>query len=165
MASSELGSMGGLSETTYKYESQKEDLELPIFDFVTIARATNNFSPKNKIGEGGFGSVYKGILEDGQEIAVKRLSKSSRQGDNELLGYMSPEYAIDGVYSIKSDVFSFGVLLLEMISGKRNRGFSHPDHQLNLVGHVYYVCNKVQKTGQYFKCCVDAKFRRSIASA
>ena len=51
-------------------------------------------------------------------------------------GYMSPEYAIDGLYSTKSDVFSFGVLLLEIVSGKRNRGFSHPDHSLNLLGHV-----------------------------
>ncbi|WRX28354.1 Serine-threonine/tyrosine-protein kinase [Theobroma cacao] len=50
-------------------------------------------------------------------------------------GYMSPEYAIDGLYSIKSDVFSFGVLVLEIVSGKRNRGFSHPDHHHNLLGH------------------------------
>ena len=49
---------------------------------------------------------------------------------------MSPEYAIGGVYSIKSDVFSFGVLVLEIVSGKRNRGFSHPDNSLNLLGHV-----------------------------
>lgn len=49
---------------------------------------------------------------------------------------MSPEYASEGLYSTKSDVFSFGVLVLEIISGKRNRGFSHPDHDLNLLGHV-----------------------------
>jgi hypothetical protein len=49
---------------------------------------------------------------------------------------MSPEYAIDGLFSIKSDVFSFGVLVLEIVSGKRNRGFNHPGHQLNLLGHV-----------------------------
>jgi hypothetical protein len=49
---------------------------------------------------------------------------------------MSPEYAIDGLFSIKSDVFSFGVLVLEIVSGKRNRGFHHPGHQLNLLGHV-----------------------------
>ena len=51
-------------------------------------------------------------------------------------GYMSPEYASDGVYSVKSDVFSFGVLMLEIVSGKRNRGFNHPDHCFNLLGHV-----------------------------
>lgn len=49
---------------------------------------------------------------------------------------MSPEYAIDGLFSVKSDVFSFGVLVLEIVSGKRNRRFSHPDHKLNLLGHV-----------------------------
>jgi serine/threonine protein kinase len=51
-------------------------------------------------------------------------------------GYMSPEYAIDGQFSVKSDVFSFGVLLLEIVSGKRNREFYHPDHDFNLLGHV-----------------------------
>lgn len=51
-------------------------------------------------------------------------------------GYMSPEYAIDGLFSVKSDVFSFGVLVLEIVNGKRNRKFSHPDHKLNLLGHV-----------------------------
>ena len=49
---------------------------------------------------------------------------------------MSPEYASEGLYSTKSDVFSFGVLVLEIVSGKRNRGFNHPDHDLNLLGHV-----------------------------
>ncbi len=49
---------------------------------------------------------------------------------------MSPEYAVHGQYSIKSDVFSFGVLILEIVSGKKNRGFCHPEHDLNLLGHV-----------------------------
>ncbi|XP_076902541.1 G-type lectin S-receptor-like serine/threonine-protein kinase B120 [Bidens hawaiensis] len=61
-----------------------EDLELPLFGFSTLVKATNNFSMNNKLGEGGFGPVYKGILEDGQEIAVKRLAKSSTQGLNEF---------------------------------------------------------------------------------
>lgn len=49
---------------------------------------------------------------------------------------MPPEYAIDGHFSLKSDVFSFGVIVLEIVSGKKNRGFFHPDHKLNLLGHV-----------------------------
>lgn len=59
-------------------------MELPIFDLSTIAHATDNFSSRNKLGEGGFGPVFKGILKEGQEIAVKRLSKSSGQGLNEF---------------------------------------------------------------------------------
>ncbi|CAL5341854.1 unnamed protein product [Camellia sinensis] len=51
-------------------------------------------------------------------------------------GYMSPEYVVNGLFSTKSDVFSFGVLVLEIVSGKRNRGFFHPDHHLNLLGHA-----------------------------
>ncbi|CAI9756892.1 unnamed protein product [Fraxinus pennsylvanica] len=54
-------------------------------------------------------------------------------------GYMSPEYAIDGHFSVKSDVFSFGVLVLEIVSGKRNRGFSHKDHHHNLLGHAWML--------------------------
>lgn len=49
---------------------------------------------------------------------------------------MSPEYTVDGVFSVKSDVFSFGVLVLEIVSGKKNRGFIHADHHHNLLGHV-----------------------------
>ncbi|XP_030928870.1 G-type lectin S-receptor-like serine/threonine-protein kinase At4g27290 isoform X3 [Quercus lobata] len=59
---------------------RKEDIELPIFDLTAIANATDNFSNNNKLGEGGFGSVYKGTLLEGEEIAVKRLSKNSGQG-------------------------------------------------------------------------------------
>ncbi|CAN1347413.1 G-type lectin S-receptor-like serine/threonine-protein kinase At4g27290 [Linum perenne] len=193
-------------------EFDKEDLELPLFDLTTITSATNSFSPNNILGQGGFGTVYKGTLRDGIEIAVKRLSSDSKQGADEFkneainiaklqhrnlvrllgccvqrgermllyefmpnrsldvfifdmnpkisdfglaktfvgntiqgntrnvvgtYGYMSPEYAIDGIYSIKSDVFSFGVMVLEVVSGERNRGFSRPDHQLNLLGHAW----------------------------
>lgn len=59
--------------------------ELLIFDFVTLATATNNFHLSNKLGHGGFGTVYKGKLQDGQEIAVKRLSRASRQGLEEFM--------------------------------------------------------------------------------
>ncbi|CAM8998630.1 unnamed protein product [Rhodiola kirilowii] len=53
-------------------------------DFGTVKVATNNFSNDNKLGQGGFGSVYKGKLADGQEIAVKRLVTGSGQGDLEF---------------------------------------------------------------------------------
>ncbi|KAL3522119.1 hypothetical protein ACH5RR_014953 [Cinchona calisaya] len=52
-------------------------------------------------------------------------------------GYMAPEYVTNGLYAMKSDVFSFGVLLLEIVSGRRNRNFSHPDHDLNFLGHAW----------------------------
>ncbi|KAF8119066.1 hypothetical protein N665_0001s0122 [Sinapis alba] len=238
-----------------------EDLELPLMDFEAIAFATNNFSNTNKLGQGGFGIVYKGRLLDGKEIAVKRLSKMSLQGTNEFknevrliarlqhinlvrllgccvdkgekmliyeylenlsldshlfdksrrsnlnwqlrfdiangiargllylhqdsrfriihrdlkvsnvlldknmipkisdfgmarifrrdeteantrkvvgtYGYMSPEYAMNGIFSVKSDVFSFGVLLLEIISGKRSTGFYNSSGDISLLGCVW----------------------------
>ena len=50
---------------------------------------------------------------------------------------MSPEYALDRIFSVKSDVYNFGVLVMEIVSsGKKNRLFSHPDHSFNLLGHV-----------------------------
>ncbi|XP_076933209.1 cysteine-rich receptor-like protein kinase 26 [Bidens hawaiensis] len=54
------------------------------YDFEVVKVATNDFSDDNKLGEGGFGSVYKGSLHNGQEIAVKRLSKDSGQGEIEF---------------------------------------------------------------------------------
>ncbi|KAK6134491.1 hypothetical protein DH2020_031773 [Rehmannia glutinosa] len=87
--------------------SDQKDSELPLFKLSTILKATNYFSIDNKLGEGV------------------------------TFGYMSPEYAVDGLFSVKSDVFSFGTLVLEIVSGKRNRGFSHSDHHLNLLGHAW----------------------------
>ncbi|KAF3447843.1 hypothetical protein FNV43_RR08549 [Rhamnella rubrinervis] len=243
-----------------------DDLEndgqnLKMYSFACILEATSNFSLETKLGEGGFGPVYKGKLPEGQEIAVKRLSRTSGQGlvefKNELIliaklqhtnlvrllgccihreekiliyeylpnksldsflfdpskkelldwtkrvniiegiaqgllylhrysrlriihrdlkasnilldenmnpkisdfgmarifkqnevdaitkrivgtyGYMSPEYALKGVFSVKSDVFSFGVLLLEIVCGRKNNSFYDLDEPLNLVGHAW----------------------------
>ncbi|KAJ1441971.1 S-locus glycoprotein domain [Sesbania bispinosa] len=186
-------------------EIHLDELDLPLFDLLTITTATHNFSLNNKIGQGGFGPVYKGKLADGQEIAVKRLSSSSGQGISEFFtevkliaklqhrnlvkllgccirgeekllvyefmangsldsfifdfgmarscggdqiegntnkivgtyGYMAPEYAVDGLFSIKSDVFSFGILLLEIICGNKNRALCHRNQTLNLVGYAW----------------------------
>ncbi|XP_015581758.3 G-type lectin S-receptor-like serine/threonine-protein kinase At1g11410 [Ricinus communis] len=235
--------------------------DLVLFKLSTILVATDNFSPVNKIGQGGFGTVYKGQLSNGKEIAIKRMSKTSMQGIEELknevmliaklqhrnlvkllgccverneqmliyeylanksldtflfderkrsliswetrfniivgiargilylhqdsrltvihrdlkssnilldadmkpkisdfgmarlfksdelqgetnrvvgtYGYMSPEYAVFGKYSVKSDIFSFGIILLEIISGKKTNGFTQKDASLNLIGQVW----------------------------
>ncbi|KAJ3674888.1 hypothetical protein LUZ60_005504 [Juncus effusus] len=58
--------------------------EYQVFDLIALKNATDNFSETNKLGKGGFGPVYKGILSDGQEIAVKLLSESSAQGTKEF---------------------------------------------------------------------------------
>ncbi|KAL2931212.1 Cysteine-rich receptor-like protein kinase 25 [Bienertia sinuspersici] len=60
--------------------SDIETMDSLKFQFSKIRSATNNFSEDKKLGEGGFGEVFKGKLESGQEIAVKRLSTNSRQG-------------------------------------------------------------------------------------
>ncbi|PPS13803.1 hypothetical protein GOBAR_AA06765 [Gossypium barbadense] len=236
--------------------------ELPIFNFSTVAAATNNFCEENKLGQGGFGAVYKGKLPGGQEIAVKRLSRQSGQGleefKNEIIllaklqhrnlvrllgctiqgeekmliyeympnksldnflfakqaeldwrtrvgiiegiargllylhrdsrlriihrdlkasnilldaemnpkisdfgmarifggnqneantvrvvgtyGYMSPEYAMEGLFSIKSDVYSFGVLLLEIVSGRRNTSFRSSEYT-SLIAYAWQLWN------------------------
>ncbi|XVE96001.1 hypothetical protein REPUB_Repub02eG0184000 [Reevesia pubescens] len=65
-------------------EEREKEMQLPIYSFGTIENTINNFCIKNKLGEGGFGPVYKGTLIEGQGVAVKRLSKNSEQGLNEL---------------------------------------------------------------------------------
>ncbi|GLJ11974.1 hypothetical protein SUGI_0181290 [Cryptomeria japonica] len=233
--------------------SQQEQI---IFEFKTLKLATKNFHDDNKVGEGGFGPVYKGILLDGRQIAVKKLSLNSKQGKNEFLnevkivakiqhrnlvkllgcctfrtekllvyeympnnslekmlfdakkrqmldwskryniiigvargllylhedsqpriihrdikasnilldenlnpkisdfgmarlvgenttqinariagtyGYMAPEYALRGELSIKVDIFSFGVLLLEILSGRKNTDISLPSNMQILL--------------------------------
>ncbi|KAL8506066.1 hypothetical protein ACS0TY_017068 [Phlomoides rotata] len=262
------------------YAESHDDLELPLFPLSTITKATDNFSNNNKLGEGGFGPVYKGVLEVGQEIAVKCLARTSHQGveefKNEVIciaklqhrnlvkllgwcthgeelmlvyeyvpnksldlilfdhvkstlldwptrfniitsiarglmylhqdsrlrvihrdlkasnilldsdmnpkisdfglartlggdeigdktrrvvgtyGYMSPEYATHGLFSVKSDVFSFGVIVLEVVTGKRNRVFSHNDHHLDLLGHAWILYREGRSSE-----LVDSCFRNS----
>ncbi|KAK7842557.1 cysteine-rich receptor-like protein kinase 25 [Quercus suber] len=84
--------------------------ELPFIDLATIRSATDEFSDSNKLGQGGFGTV----------------------------GYMAPEYAMEGLFSVKSDVFSFGVILLEIISRKRNNRFYLTQHAPTLLAYVHF---------------------------
>ncbi|KAM7493127.1 hypothetical protein LguiB_027736 [Lonicera macranthoides] len=151
------------------------DVQSLQFDLGIIQAATNNFSNENKIGQGRFGMVYKGILANGQEKAVKRLSKSSRQGELEfknevvlvaklrnrnlvrLLGFclkgeekiLVYEYvhnkSLDYFlfvcnawhFSVGSDVFSFGILVFEIISGKKNSCFHPLIHSENFLTHAW----------------------------
>ena len=54
-------------------------------------------------------------------------------------GYMSFEYAMEGVFSIKSDVYNFGVLMLEIVCSRKNNSFYNDEHALNLVGYVHIL--------------------------
>ncbi|KAL5548121.1 hypothetical protein UlMin_003352 [Ulmus minor] len=72
------------SRRKVRVQKKDEDIELPLLALDTIVSTTNNFSPANMIGEGGFGPVYKGKLSTGQDIAIKRLSKNSGQGLKEF---------------------------------------------------------------------------------
>ncbi|XP_008802319.2 cold-responsive protein kinase 1-like [Phoenix dactylifera] len=67
--------MGGLSF----------DKKVRCFSYIELKSATDNFHPSNKIGRGGFGTVYKGILRNGEAVAIKLLSAESRQGVKEFL--------------------------------------------------------------------------------
>ncbi|KAH9651041.1 G-type lectin S-receptor-like serine/threonine-protein kinase [Citrus sinensis] len=222
---------------------KSRDSLLPFFSLASVSAATNNFGVENKLGEGGFGPVYKsgqGLEEFKNEIKltaklqhrnlVRLLGCCVEQGENVLIyeylpnksldsflfdttkegllgwgaririiegiaqgllylhqysrlrvihrdlkpsnilldsnmipkisdfglarmfggdelqsntkrivgtyGYMSPEYAIHGFFSIKSDVFSFGVLLLETLSSKRSTRFFNTN-SLTLLGHAW----------------------------
>ncbi|XP_019198423.1 PREDICTED: probable leucine-rich repeat receptor-like serine/threonine-protein kinase At3g14840 [Ipomoea nil] len=72
-------------KTSPRKELRNFDLRIGLFSFTQIRVATNNFDASNKIGEGGFGPVYKGTLLDGTVIAVKQLSSKSSQGNREFL--------------------------------------------------------------------------------
>ncbi|XP_021800744.1 probable LRR receptor-like serine/threonine-protein kinase At1g29720 isoform X2 [Prunus avium] len=85
----DIASCRGMS---YLHENKPEaiihrDLE-PSPCLKQLKAATNDFNSANKIGEGGFGPVYKGQLPDGTVIAVKQLSSKSRQGNREFLNEM-----------------------------------------------------------------------------
>ncbi|KAL0914451.1 hypothetical protein M5K25_014799 [Dendrobium thyrsiflorum] len=73
-----------------KDESDEEVLQnVKIYSYKVLRKATDNFSPANKLGEGGFGCVYKGRLKNGEIVAIKVLSSESRQGVREFLNELT----------------------------------------------------------------------------
>ncbi|KAK9077823.1 hypothetical protein SSX86_006161 [Deinandra increscens subsp. villosa] len=87
-------------------------------------REDENMNPK--ISDFGMARIFK---ENETEAMTGRVVGT--------YGYMSPEYAMEGTFSVKSDIFSFGVLILEIISGKRNSSFVHLDRTYNLIGYAW----------------------------
>lgn len=55
------------------------------FSYEELQEATDDFSPQCFVGEGGFGKVYKGVLKDGTEVAIKKLTSGGNQGDKEFM--------------------------------------------------------------------------------
>ncbi|KAJ8509656.1 hypothetical protein OPV22_000090 [Ensete ventricosum] len=143
---------GGVSFRIPDESKDPKSQELPLFRFDSIVASTSNFALANLLGEGGFGPVYKGtslnaFLFDPRKKGFLEWKTSD---DNETntkrvvgtYGYMSPEYAMQGVFSVKSDVYSFGVLLLEIVSGRKNSSFAHQDSSLNLLGSAWKLWNE-----------------------
>uniref|UniRef100_A0A5B7BQE0 non-specific serine/threonine protein kinase n=1 Tax=Davidia involucrata TaxID=16924 RepID=A0A5B7BQE0_DAVIN len=77
------------------------DLQTDSFTLRQIKAATNNFDVSNKIGEGGFGPVYKGLLSDGTIIAVKQLSSKSKQGNREFVNEIGMISALQHPHLVK----------------------------------------------------------------
>ncbi|KAJ0242648.1 Gnk2-homologous domain-containing protein [Hirschfeldia incana] len=82
-------SNNGINVEDSEEHSESDGQHMLRLNLGMILTATNNFSSENKLGQGGFGTVHKGILPNGQEIAVKRLSKGSGQGDTEFKNEVS----------------------------------------------------------------------------
>ncbi|XP_057790625.1 G-type lectin S-receptor-like serine/threonine-protein kinase SD1-1 [Salvia miltiorrhiza] len=81
-------------------------------------------------------------------------------------GYMAPEYAFHGKFSVKSDIYSLGVVLLEIISGKKIRGFQYNDHHHSLLGHAWMLWKEKSIMKMMDEClmatCVESQVTRCI---
>ncbi|KAJ8650984.1 hypothetical protein MRB53_004007 [Persea americana] len=118
------------SGTSSKHADRAEE-----FTLSELAAATDNFSPENKLGAGSFGTVYRGKLVDGREVAIKRgetgplpkkFQEKEKTDEGHLsmraagtVGYMDPEYYGLHHLTAKSDVYGLGVVLLEVLTGRR----------------------------------------------
>ncbi|KAL3323785.1 hypothetical protein AABB24_038113 [Solanum stoloniferum] len=131
---------------------------MPIrYNYSNIKRMTRGF--KEKLGEGGYGTVYKGKLQSGRDVAVKMLSKPKAGGQdfmNEVativtltaargtIGYVAPELISRSIGSIshKADVYSFGMLLMEMLDLKRNEVANEENSSQYFPYNIYDKFNK-----------------------
>ncbi|XP_016648407.1 PREDICTED: probable leucine-rich repeat receptor-like serine/threonine-protein kinase At3g14840 isoform X1 [Prunus mume] len=88
-------------QNTLEDDLKGVDLQTGKFSFRQLKDATNNFDKANKIGEGGFGPVYKGLLSDGTAIAVKQLSSKSKQGNREFVNEIGTIFALQHPHLVK----------------------------------------------------------------
>eukprot|EP00261_Vitis_vinifera_P031676 XP_019072919.1 PREDICTED: probable leucine-rich repeat receptor-like serine/threonine-protein kinase At3g14840 isoform X1 [Vitis vinifera] len=88
-------------KNTMEQDLRGLNLQTGTFTLRQIKAATNNFDAANKIGEGGFGSVYKGLLLDGTIIAVKQLSSKSKQGNREFVNEIGMISALQHPHLVK----------------------------------------------------------------
>ncbi|PKA56460.1 Receptor-like serine/threonine-protein kinase ALE2 [Apostasia shenzhenica] len=186
-----------------------------------IERATNRFDDSRVIGEGGFGRVYCGTLEDGTRVAVKVLKREDQQGGREFLaevemlsrlhhrnlvkligicteenvrclayelipngsveshlhgndhistrvmgtfGYVAPEYAMTGHLLVKSDVYSYGVVLLELLTGRKPVDMTQPPGQENLVSWARPLLTNIDELEMIIDPALGSNYpRESIA--
>ncbi|CAL5390981.1 unnamed protein product [Camellia sinensis] len=90
-----------LRKDTMEHDLKGLDLQTCSFTLRQLKVATNNFDVANKIGEGGFGSVYQGRLPEGTIIAVKKLSSKSKQGNREFLNEIGMISALQHPHLVK----------------------------------------------------------------
>ncbi|KAI9124304.1 hypothetical protein K1719_005604 [Acacia pycnantha] len=115
---------------TYDVGNESNNLEPLQFSLATIEAATNKFSHENSLGRGGFGQVYKGILSNGQEIAVKRLSKSSGHGGEEFKNERRVAALLKGGDSDGFNLKKMKVVVLVLSLSQ----FMEQNHERELIG-------------------------------
>ncbi|KAK8664494.1 hypothetical protein V6N13_084283 [Hibiscus sabdariffa] len=165
-----------------KGEDDGEDVLLGIsnkpntFSYSELKAATEDFSPSNKLGEGGFGAVYKGTFSDGRVVAVKQLTIASHHGKSQFIAEVATisavqhrnlvklhgycikgkshllvyeylenksldqalfEYAMYRHLTEKADVFGFGIVALEILSGRPNFDNSLEDDKIYLLAWAW----------------------------
>ncbi|KAK7335226.1 hypothetical protein VNO80_27003 [Phaseolus coccineus] len=111
------------------------DFQTGLFSLRKIKAATKNFDISFKIGEGGFGPVYKMARTKRIWIEAELVDKAK----DLCCGYMAPEYAMHGYLTDKADVYSFGIVALEIVSGKSNNMNCSKEGCFSLIDLVHLL--------------------------
>ncbi|KAJ8422546.1 hypothetical protein Cgig2_032179 [Carnegiea gigantea] len=138
-ASNHTSSRTTASPSVHKTEDDIKTIESLQFDFTTIREATNNFSYEIEFAYKITDPVKRAQLN--WQMRYKIVTGIAKGllylHEDSQLGYMAPEYAFHGLFSAKSDVYGFGVLVLEMITGRRSIGLHHGENSEDLISYVW----------------------------